>query len=111
MRNFTSDKAAQFNESVIREMSRVASANKAVNLAQGFPDFPAPDALKIAAAQAIFNNENQYAITWGTKNLRDSLTAKIKRDYAVRRPGKTNHRLLWFHRRYDRIAISHHKSR
>ena len=83
MRNFISDKAAQFNESVIREMSRVASANNAVNLAQGFPDFSAPAELKIAAAQAIFNNENQYAITWGTKNLRDSLTAKIKRDYAV----------------------------
>lgn len=81
MRNFTSLKAAQFTESVIREMSRVANKNKAVNLAQGFPDFPAPDALKIAAAKAIFNDHNQYAITWGTKELRDALVGKIKRDY------------------------------
>lgn len=83
MHDFISKKAAQFTESVIREMSRVASANQAVNLAQGFPDFPASDALKIAAAQAIFNNKNQYAVTWGTKDLRTAIAEKVQRDYNV----------------------------
>lgn len=81
MKDFTSLKAAKFTESVIREMTRVAIKNNAVNLAQGFPDFPAPDAIKIAAAKAIFNDCNQYAITWGTKELRDALVDKVKRDY------------------------------
>ena len=81
MHDFVSKKASQFTESVIREMTRVAITHNAVNLAQGFPDYPAPDALKIAAAQAIFNNENQYAVTWGTKDLRDAITEKIERDY------------------------------
>lgn len=84
MHDFVSKKASQFTESVIREMTRVAITHNAVNLAQGFPDYPAPDALKIAAAQAIFNNENQYAVTWGTKDLRDAITEKIERDYQTK---------------------------
>ncbi|MEG6585279.1 aminotransferase class I/II-fold pyridoxal phosphate-dependent enzyme [Dendrosporobacter sp. 1207_IL3150] len=83
MRNFTSEKAKQFTESVIREMSRVAAKYNAINLAQGFPDFPAPDELKEAAAKSIFNDHNQYAITWGSKPLRDAIAWKIKRDYGV----------------------------
>ena len=83
MRDFTSEKAKQFTESVIREMSRVAAKYKAINLAQGFPDFPAPDELKEAAAKAIYDDHNQYAITWGAKPLRDAISAKIKRDYQV----------------------------
>ena len=58
MREFVSHKAAQFKESVIREMSRVAAKHKAVNLAQGFPDFPAPPEIKDAACRAIMNNHN-----------------------------------------------------
>jgi aminotransferase len=83
VRDFTSEKAKQFTESVIREMSRVAAKHKAINLAQGFPDFPAPDELKEAAAKAVFADHNQYAITWGAKPLRDAISAKIKRDYQV----------------------------
>ena len=90
MREFVSHKAAQFKESVIREMSRVAAKHKAVNLAQGFPDFPAPLAIKEAACRAIMNNHNQYAITWGTKNLRDGIVAKVKRDYGVIFDPETN---------------------
>ena len=90
MREFISHKAAQFKESVIREMSRVAAKHKAVNLAQGFPDFPAPPAIKEAACRAIMNNHNQYAITWGTKNLRDGIVAKVKRDYGVVFDPETN---------------------
>jgi aminotransferase len=58
-----SRKAAAFTESVIREMTRLAMEHDAVNLAQGFPDFPAPEEVKRAAMQAIEADVNQYAIT------------------------------------------------
>jgi len=76
-----SAKAGRFTESVIREMNRLAVAHGAVSLAQGFPDFPAPEALKQAAADAIFADVNQYAITWGAKPLRDAIAAKTARTY------------------------------
>jgi aminotransferase len=83
-RNFISKKAAQFNESVIREMTRLAQKHQAVNLAQGFPDFPAPAALKEAAKRAIDADKNQYAITWGAKAFRDALAKKHERASGVR---------------------------
>jgi aminotransferase len=58
---------------VIRGMSRLAREHRAINLAQGFPNFPAPDLLKEAAARAIHDDINQYAITWGAQRLRDAL--------------------------------------
>lgn len=78
-----SEKARQFTESVIREMSRVATTHKAINLAQGFPDFAACDAIKQAAVDAIQQDYNQYAITWGTKELRDGIAWKMERDYGI----------------------------
>ncbi len=74
-----SQKATKFTESVIREMTRLAMIHNAVNLSQGFPDFPAPDILKKAAVDAILNDVNQYAITWGAKNFRDALVYKVKK--------------------------------
>ena len=68
-----SHKARQFTESVIREMTRQAREHGAVNLAQGFPDFGAPAALKDAAATALHADINQYAITWGAKRFRDAI--------------------------------------
>ncbi len=65
-----------FTESVIREMTRLAHQFDAINLAQGFPDFPAPDALKEAAARAILADINQYAITWGAPALRAAIADK-----------------------------------
>ncbi len=62
-----------FTESVIREMTRLAALHGAINLAQGFPNFAAPGALKEAAKRAIDADVNQYAITWGSKTLRDAL--------------------------------------
>jgi len=70
-------------ESVIREMTRLAIEHDAVNLAQGFPDFPAPEILKRAAADAIAADVNQYAITWGAKKFRDAIAAKYRRHYAL----------------------------
>ena len=72
-----------FTESVIREMTRVAHEHGAINLAQGFPDFPAPELLKEAAAQAIHADINQYAVTWGTPRLRRALAAKYERFYGM----------------------------
>jgi aminotransferase len=71
-----STKAAQFTESVIREMTREALRHNAINLAQGFPDFSAPEELKLAAQQAIAADINQYAITWGSRELREGIAAK-----------------------------------
>jgi len=72
----TSRRTQLFTESVIREMTRVAQQHDAINLAQGFPDFPAPDLLKEAAARAINADLNQYAITWGAKRLREAVATK-----------------------------------
>src|SRR5450432_359806 len=76
-KQFLSDKVAHFTESVIREMTRQALVHGAVNLAQGFPDFPAPAEIKEAAQQAIAGDVNQYAITWGAKKLRDAIARQM----------------------------------
>lgn len=74
----TSFKASQFKESVIREMTRVALQYNAVNLAQGFPDFPCPPEVKKAACQAIEEDINQYAITWGDRPFRQAIAEKVR---------------------------------
>lgn len=71
-----SRKAARFTESVIREMSRVCREHGGINLAQGFPDFPAPLAMKDAAARAIAQDVNQYAVTWGAPSLRQAIARR-----------------------------------
>jgi aspartate/methionine/tyrosine aminotransferase len=76
-----SARAESFTESVIREMNRLAMAAGAVSLAQGFPDFAAPQELKEAAAAALFADVNQYAITWGATPLREAIAAKTARLY------------------------------
>ena len=72
-----------FTESVIREMTRVADETGAINLAQGFPDFPAPDVLKEAAVRAIRDDVNQYAVTWGAPRLRSAVAASYARWYDI----------------------------
>ncbi len=76
-KHFLSDKVSQFTESVIREMTRQAALHGAVNLAQGFPDFAAPAEIKEAARQAVASDVNQYAITWGAKNLRNAIARQM----------------------------------
>src|SRR5262245_59473347 len=77
-RTLVSDRSLRFTESVIREMTRLCLQHGGVNLAQGFPDFPAPERLKQAAMRAIEADVNQYAITWGAKRLREALVAKTR---------------------------------
>ena len=77
-KHYLSDKVEHFTESVIREMTRQAMQYGAINLAQGFPDFPAPAEIKRAAQQAIADDVNQYAITWGAKNLRNAIARQMQ---------------------------------
>ena len=79
-----SAKASRFTESVIREMNRLAVAAGAVSLAQGFPDFACPPELKEAAAAAVHDDLNQYAITWGAKPLRDAIAESTVRHFPAR---------------------------
>jgi aspartate/methionine/tyrosine aminotransferase len=62
-------------------MTRLATEHGAINLAQGFPNFPCPDVLKEAAARAIRDDMNQYAVTWGAARLRNALAAKYQEWY------------------------------
>ena len=78
-RRHVSEKASRFTESVIREMTRQALRHGAVNLSQGFPDFPAPEEIKRAAAAAIERDVNQSASTGGSKNFRDAIAEKTRR--------------------------------
>jgi aminotransferase len=80
---FRAARTHQFTESVIREMTRLAIQHNAVNLAQGFPDFPAPQVLKDAAHQSIDAEFNQYSITWGAKPFRDAIAGKYRRSYGI----------------------------
>lgn len=75
-RSMLSRRVEFFTESVIRDMTRLALKHDAINLAQGFPDFPAPLELKRAAASAIMEDYNQYSITWGAKDLREEISRK-----------------------------------
>jgi len=76
-------RATTFTESVIREMTRIANDHDAINLAQGFPDFPMPAPMKDAAAAAIQGDINQYAITWGAPALRVAVAEKYRRWYGL----------------------------
>ncbi len=75
----TSRRTSVFTESLIREMSRVAARHGAINLAQGFPDGDPPSALIDAARAAMDAGRHQYAVTWGSPELREALAAKIAR--------------------------------
>src|SRR5881296_4789271 len=79
----TAKRASNFTESVIREMTRIANQYGAINLAQGFPDFPMPEPMKDAACAAIQGNINQYAVTWGSANLRIAIAEKYRRWYGM----------------------------
>jgi len=78
-----SKKATQFTESVIREMTRLNDLHGGVNLSQGFPDFPAPAAIKEAACAAINADINQYAVTWGARPLREAVAREFMRRYGL----------------------------
>ena len=77
------DRTSTFTESIIREMTRVAHEHGAINLAQGFPDFPMPAAMKDAACAAIHGDVNQYAVTWGAPAMRVAIMEHYRRFYEM----------------------------
>ena len=74
-----SNRIGLFTESVIRKMTRIASAYNAVNLSQGFPDFDPPQQLLLALKKASTCGPHQYAVTWGAPNFREALARKQSR--------------------------------
>lgn len=84
MKNRTAQRVSLFQESVIREMTRLANQYGGINLAQGFPDFDPPQELLTAAQRALAEGYNQYAITWGDPELRRALADKLERHQGVR---------------------------
>lgn len=78
-----SQKSKQFTESVIREMTRLSDKHGAINLSQGFPDFPAPMALKELACKFIMDDNNQYPVTFGEYKLRLAIAKKYKATYGL----------------------------
>lgn len=76
-----SERTKTFSESVIREMTRLSREHNAVNLAQGFPDFPSPDFIKNSAIEAIKKDINQYSYTWGSTKLRRAISERYLKKY------------------------------
>ena len=76
-------RTSTFTESVIREMTRVANTYQAINLAQGFPDWPMPTPMKDAASAAIHGDVNQYAVTWGSPALRLAIAQRYRRGHEL----------------------------
>ena len=70
-----SSKMSLFTDSVIRRMTRISEECNAVNLSQGFPDFPPPQPILDRLAEVAQEGPHQYGLTWGAKNFRDALAA------------------------------------
>jgi aspartate/methionine/tyrosine aminotransferase len=78
-RPVAASRVSRFTESVIREMTRLADEHRAINLAQGFPDFDAPEEIKAAATAAVEAGVNQYPVTWGSPTMRGAIASKYAR--------------------------------
>jgi aminotransferase len=72
----TGSRTAGFQESVIREMTRLGDEAGAVNLSQGLPDFQPPQALVDAAVAALRGGDNQYTFPFGSEAFRRALAVK-----------------------------------
>ncbi len=68
---------------IFSQMSQLAQQHGALNLSQGFPDFPAPPALKEALARRVMADDNQYPPMAGVPQLREQVAALINRRYGV----------------------------
>lgn len=74
-------RVAGFGTTIFTEMSALALERGAINLGQGFPDFPGPSFVKEAATAAIGADINQYAPMPGLPRLRQAVAAQWERDY------------------------------
>ena len=81
--SYMANRVSHFGTTIFTEMTALANKHQAVNLGQGFPDFPAPDFLKEAAAKAIMDNINQYAPGNGRPALRNAIANKMQGQYGM----------------------------
>ena len=65
-----------FTDSIIRRMTRIAIANNAINLSQGFPDFDPPKEMTDRLKEVSSMGPHQYPITMGAPNFRQALCDK-----------------------------------
>ncbi len=70
-----------FPTTVFTEFSALAQKHQAVNLGQGFPDFDGPPEIKEAAARAIHDGKNQYAVSSGQPALKEAIARHAQRFY------------------------------
>ncbi|MGI6654031.1 MAG: pyridoxal phosphate-dependent aminotransferase [Christensenellales bacterium] len=71
-----SHRVSLFTDSVIRRMTRICMRYDAINLSQGFPDFPPPKELTDALKRVADAGPHQYAVTFGAQDFREALAAK-----------------------------------
>ena len=83
MSSYISHRVASLGTTVFGEMSRMAAELGAVNLGQGFPDFPGPDVVKNAAKEAIDADRNQYAPPTGIPRLRQAIAETYHRSHGL----------------------------
>ncbi|MCQ2359108.1 MAG: pyridoxal phosphate-dependent aminotransferase [Phascolarctobacterium sp.] len=76
---FLSERVGTFTDSVIRRMTRISNEYGAINLSQGFPDFPPPKALLDRLADVVYSGPHQYAVTFGAPNFRAALAKKASK--------------------------------
>lgn len=81
--SYMAQRVSNFSNSIFFEMTNLANRHKAVNLGQGFPDFPGPDFIKQAAIKAIQDDVNQYAPGSGQVRLREAIAQKMARHYGM----------------------------
>ncbi|MDO4179607.1 MAG: hypothetical protein Q4D21_10560 [Phascolarctobacterium sp.] len=74
---FLSERVGTFTDSVIRRMTRISNEYGAINLSQGFPDFPPPKALLDRLSEVVYTGPHQYAVTFGAPNFRAALAKKL----------------------------------
>ena len=81
MRPALASRLSDFGTTIFTEMTRLAIEHRAINLAQGFPDFDGPEFAKEAAIAAIRDGHGQYARMSGAPELHRALSAKYRRDW------------------------------
>ena len=76
-----SHRVSTFTDSVIRRMTRISDEAGAINLSQGFPDFPPPRAIMDRLKEIATEGPHQYSVTFGAENFRQALAQKQSRAY------------------------------
>lgn len=76
-------KLPRVGTTIFTVMSQLAAEHGAINLGQGFPDFPVPRRLVDELEQAMRAGHNQYAPMTGIPALRRAIAGKTRRVYGV----------------------------